>query len=134
VAQVAEQAEGQEADADPGCNRYGCPRENRVRDVKTYRTMTEAVEDLKRRGFAASFEWQKGAFLEARTGRTFAPDDLTIVEHHRFEGASNPDDMSVVYAIEATDGTRGTVADAFGTYANPDLGEFLKRVRMREKL
>jgi hypothetical protein len=105
-----------------------------VRDAKTYDTLAEAVEDLKRRGFSANFEWQKNAFWEAKSGRAFAPEELTIVEHHRFEGASNPDDMSVVYVIEATDGTRGTVTDAFGTYANPDLGAFLKQVPMREGL
>jgi hypothetical protein len=105
-----------------------------MRDVKTYKTMVEAESDLKRRGFTANFEWQRDAFREARTGRPFFPGNLVIVEHHRFEGISNPDDMSVLYAIEATDGTRGTVADAFGTYANPELGEFLKRIPMRETL
>src|SRR3989454_1325822 len=40
------------------------------------------------------------------SGKTFAAQQLMIVEHHRFEGASDPDDMSVVYGIEATDGDR----------------------------
>jgi hypothetical protein len=40
--------------------------------------------------------------------------------------------MSVIYAIEAKDGTRGTIVDAFGTYANPDVGAFLKNVKMHE--
>ena len=66
--------------------------------------------------------------------RTFTADELTIVEHHRFEGASDPDDMSVLYAIEAKDGTRGTIADAFGPQAHPDLGAFLNNVKMHEDL
>jgi hypothetical protein len=104
-----------------------------MQQVKTYKTMAEAVEDLKRRGFTANFEWLDNAF-RAVNGRTFTPEELTIVEHHRFEGESDPDDQSVVYAIEANDGTRGVVADAYGLYANPGLGVFLKKVRMREKL
>jgi hypothetical protein len=40
--------------------------------------------------------------------------------------------MSVLYAIEANDGTRGTIADAFGPQANPELGAFLKTVKMHE--
>jgi hypothetical protein len=102
--------------------------------LKTYKTMAEAVEALKRRGFTANFEWQKAAFRDASTGRSFPAEHLTIVEHHRFEGPSNPDDMSVLYVIEARDGTRGTIADAFGPYANADLGAFLMQVRMRENL
>jgi hypothetical protein len=55
------------------------------------------------------------------------------VEHYRFEGASDPDDMSVVYAIESAGGPKGIIADAFGTYANPGLGRFLDRVSIHEE-
>jgi hypothetical protein len=56
---------------------------------------------------------------------------LNIID---FEGVSDPDDLSVLYAIEAQDGTRGVVADAFCPYANPDLGAFLKTVKRREDI
>jgi hypothetical protein len=102
--------------------------------VKTYQTMTEALEDLQKRGFTANFEFLNNTFQALDSGKAFQAGDLTIVEHHRFEGASDPDDMSVVYAIEAADGTRGILVDAFGVYATPDLGAFLKDVRMREEL
>ncbi|MGH7232218.1 MAG: phosphoribosylpyrophosphate synthetase [Nitrospiraceae bacterium] len=100
--------------------------------MKTYKTMEEAVQNLTQRGFTSNFEFLNNAFRAVDTGKTFAADDLTIVEHHRFEGASDPDDLSIVYAIEAKDGTRGTVADAYGPYANAELGAFLKNVTMRE--
>jgi hypothetical protein len=51
-----------------------------------------------------------------------------IREVHRFEGESDPDDMSVVYAIEGKDGTRGVIVDAFGIYADPHVGALLKQV------
>lgn len=102
--------------------------------IKTYKTMTDAMQDLKQRGFTANFEFLNNSFRAVDGGKTFSPEQLTIVEHHRFEGMSDPDDLSVLYAIETTDGTRGAVADAFGPYANPDLGAFLKSVKMREDL
>ena len=101
-------------------------------NAHTYKTMNDAIQDLKQRGFTSNFEFLNNAFRAVDTGRTFQANDLTIVEHHRFEGASDPDDMSVVYAIEANDGTRGILVDAFGVYANPDLGAFLQNVKMRE--
>jgi len=94
--------------------------------------MIEAIEDLKKRGFTANFEFLNQAFQDVNSGRTFKADELTIVEHYRFEGASDPDDMSVVYAIESDDGRKGIVADAFGLYANPDLGGFLEKVKIGE--
>jgi hypothetical protein len=102
--------------------------------VPPYTTMTEAIQGLRDRGFTANFEFLDNAFRAVGTEKTFQAGDLTIVEHHRFEGTSDPDDMSVVYAIESKDGTRGIVTDAFGTYANPKLGAFLKNVEIHEPM
>jgi len=101
--------------------------------TKRYTTMAEAVEDLKQRGFTANFEFLNQAFRDVDTGKVYQADELTIVEHYRFEGASDPDDMSVVYAIESAGGPKGIIADAFGTYANPGLGRFLDRVSIHEE-
>ncbi len=42
--------------------------------------------------------------------------------------------MAVVYDLEARDGTRVVLVDAYGVYANPELSTFLKDVRMRENV
>lgn len=99
--------------------------------TKNYTSMVEAIEELKKRGFTANFEFLDHTFRDVSSGRTFKADELTIVEHYRFEGVSDPDDMSVVYAIESDDGRKGIVADAFGLYANASLGEFLEKVELR---
>ena len=101
--------------------------------VKLYTNMVEAIQGLKRRGFTANFEFLGQSFCDVDSGRTFKAHELTIVEHYRFEGESDPDDMSVVYAIEIDGGPKGIIADAFGLYANPDLGGFLEKVRVREE-
>jgi len=93
--------------------------------------VSEAVEGLKARGFTANFEVADDGLRAVASGKTFAAQQLMIVEHHRFEGASDPDDMSVVYGIEATDGTRGVVVDAYGVYADPRLSELLRNVKVR---
>lgn len=100
--------------------------------VNQYRNVVEALAELARRGFTANFEYLDDAFTAVDLGRSFLAEALTIVEHHRFEGASDPDDMAVVYAIESRDGIRGVLVDAFGVYANPNLGEFLRKVKIRE--
>lgn len=103
-------------------------------NVKAYRTMTESVQDLKQRGFTANFELLGGRFRAVETGKTFEPSDLTIVAHYRFEGMSDPDDLSILYAIETNDGTRGLIADAYGPYANADLAAFLRTVPLHEEI
>jgi hypothetical protein len=39
--------------------------------------------------------------------------------------------MAIVYAIESTDGTRGSLVDAFGAYSNPAVSAFLHDVPIR---
>ncbi len=97
-----------------------------------YMSEVDAMRDLRQRGFTTDLEFRDGALRETATGRRFLPDVLAIVEHHRFEGESDPEDMSVVYAIESNDGVRGIVVDAFGTYADPALAAFLEKIQFRE--
>ena len=39
--------------------------------------------------------------------------------------------MSIIYAIETRSGIRGTLVDAFGVYADPQVGEFMADVALR---
>lgn len=40
--------------------------------------------------------------------------------------------MSVIYAITANSGTKGIIIDAFGTYSNPKISEFIRNVPIKE--
>lgn len=94
-------------------------------------TLTGVLDDLARRGYTERFEAAGDRLRAVESGRTLRPDDLVIREFRRFEGVSDPDDMSIVYAIEARDGTRGTLVDAFGVYSNPAVSRLLERVPIR---
>lgn len=99
-----------------------------TQEMKEYRDpLTEKLEELQKEGFTHQFDLKDGA-LQA-DGQKYSADQLEIVEEYRFEGESNPDDLSVLYAVKADDGTQGTVIDAYGTYADNELGEFLKGVK-----
>jgi hypothetical protein len=93
-------------------------------------TMTCAIADLARRGFTMDMRAMGGA-LRTTTGETLWPQDIVIREVYRFEGVSDPDDMEILYAIESVGGVRGTLADAFGVYADPAIGMALRDVPIR---
>ena len=95
------------------------------------RTLAGVMQDLAARGFTEQFKAGPAGLFAVRTGQTFAPSEVTICEDYRFEGESDPDDMSIVYAIESRDGTRGTLVDAFGVYADPAVGSILEHVPIR---
>ena len=95
------------------------------------RTLSNAVARLVGRGFTANFGVVGDRLHAFDSGKTFGAHELVIREFQRFEGVSDPDDMAIVYAIESTDGTRGSLVDAFGAYANPTVGAFLRDVPIR---
>jgi len=94
------------------------------------RTLSGVLDDLQARGFAEHFRVVDGGRLRAiGAGSTFAPSQVSIPECHRFEGVSDPDDMSILCAIETRTGVRGTLVDAFGVYSDPAVGAFLHDVK-----
>lgn len=91
-----------------------------------------AMTALKRRGFTAEFVVDAEMLRVAGSNQRFAPEDVKIRDYYRFEGTSDPSDMSVIYAIEANDGTRGTLTDAFGAYADPAVGAIIGRIPVEQ--
>ena len=94
-------------------------------------TLAGTLADLADRGFTAASPWPGTGCARREPSGPSRAEDLTIREFHRFEGISDPDDMSIVYAIESRDGTRGTLVDAFGVYSNPAVTRVLERVPIR---
>ncbi|WKN33826.1 hypothetical protein PZB74_10875 [Porifericola rhodea] len=106
-----------------------------TQDMKEYMSpLTAKINDLSKKGFVTQFKFENGALKDRTSDKNYQAQELAIIEEYRFEGESNPDDMSILYALEAKDGTKGIVVDAYGTYSDEDLGEFMKRVKEKGKL
>ena len=94
-------------------------------------TLSGTMDDLTRQGFTEQFTPANGELRGVHSGSMFRPGQVAIAEYYRFEGVSDPDDMSILYAIETRSGIRGTLADAFGVYADPRVGAFFRNVAAR---
>jgi hypothetical protein len=83
-------------------------------------TLTEAIAALRTRGYILDFNIMENALHCSERNITLNPDSFQVVEFHRFEGNSDPGDMSIVYAIEGGDKQeyKGILVNGFGTYAN----------------
>jgi len=97
----------------------------------TYDTVTEAINDLKRRGYTIDFNVEFDRIVCHGTPISLLPNEFEIVEVHRYEGNSNPDDEEVVYAIESKHGQKGILVDAFGLYADGVSSEMIEKLSMR---
>ena len=95
--------------------------------------LTQVMESLHRRGYTCDFYMKGEDFVCGDTGGTYQPEDLVIVQTYRFEGESDPGDMSIMYAIEANDGKKGLAVDAYGANASPEMNEFITQVKIMER-
>jgi hypothetical protein len=85
--------------------------------MKSYSSLSEAVNDLKRRGYKEDFNIKPHCLECATQNLQLHPEQFSVDEFHRFEGMSNPDDNSIVYAISSDQGLKGTLVDAYGVYS-----------------
>ena len=90
--------------------------------------------NLEKHGYTEQFRVQQDKLESVTTGKKYACEDVKAANFYRFEGISDPDDMSILYAIETCDGAKGTLTDAYGRYSDEATGEFMKRVEIAKKL
>ncbi len=98
-----------------------------------YGTLSEALEHLRQEGYTRDFNLREEVIECSSTKDKFQPAEFTIVKALRFEGYTNPDDNSVLYAIEAADGSKGTLVDAYGVYAQAVTPEMAKKLQVNYK-
>ncbi|MBK0382011.1 phosphoribosylpyrophosphate synthetase [Pedobacter sp. SD-b] len=95
-----------------------------------YDTLSEAMNGLKKLGYTYEFDFKEGKLKSNDGGKEFEKHELKIIEIHRFEGMSNPDDNSILYAIHCADDSKGLLVDAYGMYADPQKTKFLEGVEI----
>jgi hypothetical protein len=87
--------------------------------MKSYNNLVEATNDLMKRGYTENLSLEGDTVDDKSKSIQMKADDFEIDEFYRFEGASNPDDMSIVYAVTSKKyNLKGVLINAFGTYAN----------------
>ncbi len=86
--------------------------------MKNFDTLTEAILDLKNRGYQQDSnlhpEWMECPPMNL----TLTPTEFHVDEIYRFEGANNPDDSAVLFAIQSSAGVKGILVDAYGAYSD----------------
>lgn len=90
-----------------------------------YETLSEAVDDLCAKGYTDDLQLlDKGLF---QGDVELDPRLFTIESFHRFEGPSDPGDMSIVYAISSEKlGLRGLLIGSYGAEAEKHIHRMVR--------
>jgi hypothetical protein len=92
------------------------------------KTMVSCLNSLIKKGYTEDYKVTERGMKSVQSEKVYSPRDVKEVNFYRFEGNSDPSDNSILYAIETKDGSRGTLADAFGPYADTKVASFMKEV------
>lgn len=98
--------------------------------MKNYDTLVEALNSLKAEGYTYDFNLLGDCLSCKDLDQNFGPEEFHVEEVYRFEGASNPDDNSVLYVIRTDSGVKGTLVDAYGAYSEEITPELLAKLKM----
>ena len=92
------------------------------------RSLSYCMDKAIREGYTANFNVSEHLLHHADSGKSYQPEQVHVVNFFRFEGITDPDDNAILYIIETNDGRKGTIADAYGTYADEEVGAFFRAV------
>lgn len=78
-----------------------------------YNSLSEAMNALSKQGYTESFKAEQEEIRGLYSKKDYLPSELKIKRTYRFEGMTNPGDQSELFALEATDGTKGTLVMSY---------------------
>ena len=97
-------------------------------EIPSMNTLTAVVNKAIKNGYTDNLKMTKQGLFCERTDKTYIPTDIKIKDFYRFEGQSDPADNAIMYVIETEDGMKGTLIDAYGTYADENINKFMGEV------
>ena len=87
--------------------------------MKSYTTLSEAVNELVKRGYTYNFNIMDNCIKCAENNMQLQPDEFQIDKVYRFQEMSDVDNESVLYAISSTqENLKGLLVNAYSIYAD----------------
>ncbi|HEX4876870.1 MAG TPA: hypothetical protein VFV31_09385 [Chitinophagaceae bacterium] len=96
-----------------------------------YDTVSEAVNDMRNRGFLLDFNLQENC-LVCNNDR-FHIEDFEVEEVYRFEGQTDPADEAIVFGISSLSGVKGILVSGYGISAEGMSAEMAKKLSLGKR-
>lgn len=102
--------------------------------VTEMNTLSMVLNKVVKNGYQESFTvTNRGMQPQSNAEKNYPPEEVHVINFYRFEGDTDPGDMSILYVIETSDGAKGTLIDAYGTYSDPKVNTFMQEVEDIQK-
>ncbi len=99
--------------------------------MKDYGTLSQTINALQKEGYTMDFNIEEECLVCHKSNTTLSPDDFEIDHVFRFEGDSNPDDQSILYAISSMDNmVKGLLVNGYGISAETMTNAIVAKLHM----
>lgn len=92
-------------------------------------TLSETINGLVKLGYTHDFNIKNECIVCNRTNITLSPDDFQIDHVYRFEGDSDPEYQSILYAISSSKfDLKGTLVNGYGTSSDEATTKLIEKL------
>lgn len=104
------------------------------KDMPYMSPITKRMDASKEKGFTENFEVTSATtMIDHESKIEYMPKDVTIVNHYRFEGMSDPGDNNILYELSTSDGKQGVLITPYGPDCPAHVGDFVANIPQMEK-
>ena len=97
---------------------------------ESYGTLSETINGLKKEGYNLDFNISQDCIVCSHIESKLSPEEFMIDKVYRFEGESNPDDQSVLYAISSqTLNLKGILVNGYGISAEEEVNSIISKLK-----
>ena len=96
---------------------------------ESFGTLSETINGLIELGYTRDFNVKEERLLCNQTKVSLSPNDFKIDKVYRFEGDSNPQDQSILYAISSTHlNIKGILVNGYGISSNQETSKLIEKL------
>lgn len=96
---------------------------------ESFGTLSETINGLIKLGYTHDFNIKEECIVCHKTNITLSPDDFQIDHVYRFEGDSDPEYQSILYAISSPKfDLKGTLVNGYGTSSDEETTKLIEKL------
>ena len=97
--------------------------------LESYGTLSQTINGLMAAGYNLDLNVKEDCLICHKSDSSFSPEEFKIDKLYRFEGATNPEDESIVYAISSQKfNIRGVLVNGYGPSADEATSKLVDRL------
>ncbi|MEZ4859622.1 MAG: phosphoribosylpyrophosphate synthetase [Flavobacteriaceae bacterium] len=99
-----------------------------------YTSLSKAIAALQKIGYTEDFNLYDQGMESGSLEKQWEAAQLKVIKYYRFEGMSSPEDNSILYVIETSDGKKGLLVDNYSASESNLSPEMLQKLKIDHQL